>query len=506
MTLDRLRPVLQAALLPGTAIVLAIGIFLVDALTPLDAAIAVLHVVVILLVALSGSARATRFAAVTCTVLTLLGFAVSQHMNPSDGQLARCIFSLLAIATTSLLALRNVADMTQRRRAEQALALNEAFLAEAQRLSRTGSIVVRWPDGVMAWSDEARRILGYSRAIEPSFRRVLDRIHPGDADTIERAHRAMQGAIPFIEVKHRLVMPDGAIRYVHLVARLSMGAADYQEYVGALMDITESTQTQQALQRTLAELAHVSRVTTLGQLAATITHEVTQPIAAIVTCGESALRWLNRPTPDVGEATDSVAQILRDARRASDIIRKVRGIAQRSDPHYELLSLDDLVTESMELIRRDLDENQVAATLDLDTATGVVCGDRTQLQQVLLNLTMNALQAMAAHPAPGRLRITTRIVPAGDSGNDAAPTTQQVETVLVSVRDSGPGFASDDRDAMFQAFYTTKSDGMGMGLSICRSIVEAHGGSILAHTASEGGAQVDVRLPLHVGSDVCGPI
>lgn len=470
-------------LLMGAAGTLGLCVFLIDAFTPLDFAIAVVYVLVILLVALTGAIRATRITAGVALVLTVVAFAVAQNPDPDHGQLARFVFALLAIGTTTLLALRNLSDMARRRRTEAALARSEAFLAEAQRLSKTGSIALRLPNNTMTWSDEAFRIFGYPRGESPHFGMVLTRVHPDDLAEVQRVHAAMLGGIPIVDLRHRLLLPDSSIRHVHLVARRSASAGDQHEYMGALMDITDATQTQQTLHRTMTELAHVARVTTLGQLAASIAHEVTQPMAAIVTCGSSALRWLQRDEPDIAEATESIEQVIRDATRASDIIRQIRAMAQKSEPKYVEIGVDRLVTDSLELVRRELQDHQVSAVLDLDAEQARIHGDRTQLQQVLVNLIVNAAQAMEQVPGRRRLTLATRIM--------------ADRSVLVVVSDTGPGIPEPDMDRLFNPFYTTKAEGMGMGLSICRNIVESHGGSIAAESPAEGGARMIVRLPQH---------
>lgn len=481
-----MRNAITNRLLIGTAGIICLAVFLIDAFTPLDFAIAVVYVLVILLVALTGSIRATRITAGISLVLTVVAFGFSSNPDADHGQLARFAFSLLAIGTTTLLALRNLADMAQRRRAEAALARSEAFLAEAQRLSQTGSIAIRIPSGAMIWSDEAYRIFGYTRADAAHLSMIMTRVHPDDLAEVQRVHAAMLGGTPSVDLRHRLLHPDGAIRHVHLVARRSATDGDQHEYVGALMDITDATATQLALHRTMAELAHVARVTTLGQLAASIAHEVTQPIAAIVTCGSSALRWLQRDEPDIAEASDSIEQVIRDATRASDIIRQIRAMAQKSEPNYVEISVDRLVTESLELVQRELQDHQVSAVLDLDTASAQIHGDWTQLQQVLINLMVNAAQAMSRVAGRRRLTLASRAMPDN--------------SVLLIVTDTGPGIADTDMDRLFNPFFTTKPDGMGMGLSICRNIVESHGGSIEAQTPPEGGARMIVRLPLHAAA------
>ncbi|CAG2133328.1 ATP-binding protein [Cupriavidus plantarum] len=474
-------------LLISAACVLGLAVFLIDALTTLDFAIAVLYVLVILMVALTGSIPATRLAGGASAVLTLTAFGVAPAHMDDQGHLVRCLFALLAICTTTLLALRMLADMAQRRVAEAALARSEAFLAEAQKLSKTGSIFIRFPEGAMAWSTESYRIFGYPSTEEAHLNRIMPRVHPDDLAEVQRTHAAMLGGAPLIELKHRLRMPNDDVLHVHLVARRTVSEGDRHEYVGALMDVTETVRTQQALQGTMAELAHAARVATLGQLAASIAHEVTQPMAAVIACGNSALRWLRRPQPNIEEAADSVEQIVRDASRATEIIQRIRAMARKSTPKYEQIDVNRLVVGALEVVRRELQDHRVAADIDLAAESATIRGDWTQLQQVLVNLMVNAVQAMTAIPGRRRLTVSSRITP------------DNAVTVIVS--DTGPGISPEHMARLFHAFHTTKSNGMGLGLSICRGIVERHGGTIEAESPPGSGATLIVRLPLSTGEN-----
>jgi len=581
------------------ALLLALAVFLIDALTPLDIAIAVLYVVVVLVIAASGSRRRTLVAGAACIVLTLVGFALSIDLNDSAGSVARCAFSLLAITITSILAMRNLDstarlreqvqmlnlthdaivvydmqdcisywnhgaeevygwtaedainqsfhrltqtsfpvpvhviraellrtgrwdgelqhvrrdgkaltissrwalwrdpagrpaailatsnDITERHQAEAALARSEAFLAEAQQLSKTGSVALRLPEEEMTWSDEAYRILGYDMSVPADADHVLERTHPDDLALVQEACARLRAGAPHIDVMHRLLMPDGTVKHVHLVARLTTAAAGRREYVGALMDVTEATLTQQALQRSQTELAHVTRITTLGELAASIAHEVSQPISAIVSSADAAQRWLHRPQPEIEEAIPLIRQIIADAKRSSEIIDQIRAMAQQRDPVHTDVDLNALVRDSVELLRRELQDHGIKLSLQLDASAAYVRGDRVQLQQVVVNLVMNAVQAMDdAGNGRGRLSISTCQL--------------EPDRVRLAVRDSGSGIPAGNADRLFDPFFTTKADGMGIGLSICRSIVEAHAGRIWAESPDGGGALLQVELPLQV--------
>ncbi|MBN3751957.1 PAS domain S-box protein [Paraburkholderia sp. Tr-20389] len=378
-------------------------------------------------------------------------------------------------------------DIEERKQAEQALERSEAFLSDAQRLSRTGSIATRLPAGDMWWSDEVYRIFEYSPDYMPAMQLILARTHPDDLARVRDAYAAGLSGAPYVDVEHRLQMPDGRIKYVHYVAHLAVPQSANIEYVGALMDVTERQLAQDALDRSTAELAHVTRVTMLGELAASIAHEVTQPLAAIVTAGDAATRWLNRAKPDLGEVGQSISQMVRDAKRASDVIRQIRAMAQKRDPSQAVLDLNGIVRESIELVRRELDAARVELEASYAEPPLFVCGDRVQLQQVVINLVMNGVQAMAGVTGRARhMRIGTRRVD-GHYGQ-------------VAVEDSGTGISGESVGRLFNAFFTTKADGMGMGLSICRSIVEAHGGRIWAESEEGRGATMQFVLPIDKGT------
>lgn len=251
-------------------------------------------------------------------------------------------------------------------------------------------------------------------------------------------------------------------------------------------------QRENALHRSQAQLAHATRVTTLGELAASIAHEVNQPLAAISANGEACLRWMNRPQPDMPEAGAAVRRMLEASGRASAVIRRIRLLARKTDPQQLPLDLNEVAEETALLVRRELASHNVTLSLDLDPGLPPVRGDRVQLQQVIINLLMNGMQAMS-QCAPGQALLALRTVavaPADDAGGGAA---------LLGVADSGPGIAAEDAGRLFEAFFTTKSDGMGMGLAICRSIVEAHGGRIWALPDSRSGATMQFQLPALAG-------
>ncbi len=249
-----------------------------------------------------------------------------------------------------------------------------------------------------------------------------------------------------------------------------------------VIDISERVRAQQALQRIQADFTHAARVSMLGELTASIAHEVNQPLAAITTNGEAGLRWLNRPEPDLAEAIALTRRMVADARRAADIIARIRSMATRSTPDHAALSLNGVIEEAMLFLRHEMQAQGVMLKLDLAGDLPAVMGDRTQLQQVVVNLALNAMQAMAQAKTMDRTIVIS-------SGGVA-------DRLQVAIADTGPGIPPDVQERLFDSFFTTKESGMGMGLPICRSIIEAHGGEMRSESnAAAGGAVFRFTLP-----------
>jgi PAS domain S-box-containing protein len=260
-----------------------------------------------------------------------------------------------------------------------------------------------------------------------------------------------------------------------------------------VIDITDRVNAERKLQQIQADYTHAARVATLGELTASIAHEVNQPLAAIVTNGEASLRWLGRAEPDIGEARELAGRMVADARRAADVISRIRGMATRQSAGREMLSVNDVVAETLDFLRRDLQSHEVLVTFNGAVDLPNVEADRTQLQQVLINLAMNAEQAMVQRGVENRrLDIRTAALPDGHG-------------VVVEIRDNGPGIPPDLAARLFESFVTTKPNGLGIGLSICRSIIEAHGGHI--EVTNDGGACFTFTLPVQAleadGGDLC---
>jgi PAS domain S-box-containing protein len=375
-------------------------------------------------------------------------------------------------------------DIEDQRRAEGALQRSEAYLEEAQRLSRTGSFGWKVVGGDITWSKETFEIMQVDRAVKPTIDLALQRVHPDDRHLVQlEMGLALQGKQKH-DYEHRLLLPDGSVKYLHVRAHRVVYDSGEEEIVGALVDVTAAKRAHEALQETQAELAHVTRVATLGELTASIAHEVNQPLTGIVTNGDACLRWLDREVPAIDEARRAVKRIISDADRATNVIRRLRDLSKKATPEMAPLDIDDVIDEAVLLVQRQALSQRVRLNLDLASGLPLVLGDRIQLQQVIINLMVNGIEAMASVTERTRELVVQSRLYEGDE-------------VLVAVRDVGVGIEPENANRLFAAFYTTKPNGMGMGLSICRSIVEAHGGRIWASANAGPGATIQFSLPQH---------
>ncbi|MFM0221690.1 ATP-binding protein [Paraburkholderia dipogonis] len=373
-------------------------------------------------------------------------------------------------------------DITQRRRAEELVRKSQAqYLAEAQQLSHTGSFGWNVVTGELFWSEEAFRIFECDPARAPTLETVRERLHPGDLDIFERMLSQVSSTADDFDIEHRLLFPDGRVKHLHVVAHASDAVGGSRHFIGAVMDVTSARKTETQLRQTQSELARASRISALGELSASIAHEVGQPLAAIVTSGEACLRWLHRKPPNMEEVESCVSEMTSEGTRAAEIVQRVRRLMKGAPPEHAPVEVNELVDEVVALTKGEMESHGCCLELHLAPAVPAVSGDRVQLQQVLINIIINGLQSMATTPGKHRLTVSSSTNADGD--------------IVLSVRDSGPGISEDNLTRLFDAFFTTRSTGMGMGLAICTSIVEAHGGEISASNNPEGGATFRVTLP-----------
>jgi C4-dicarboxylate-specific signal transduction histidine kinase len=285
-------------------------------------------------------------------------------------------------------------------------------------------------------------------------------------------------------VNCRIIRPDGTVRDIDSFAHpVFNDASELTEYIGTIIDITERKRADEALQNAQAELAHVTRLTTMGELAASIAHEVNQPLAAVVTNANAALRWLAAATPNLDEARDALRRVIRDGNRASDVIARIRSLSTKTVTDKELLNINQLIQEVLALAQTEVRRNGIALQMDLAGTLPPVLGDRVQLQQVVLNLIINGIEAMKTVEERQRdLIITTQ--------------KNKADQLRVAIKDSGIGLDLQTTGKIFDPFYTTKPEGMGMGLTISRSIIEAHDGNLWAVPNEGPGATFQFTLPI----------
>jgi PAS domain S-box-containing protein len=366
------------------------------------------------------------------------------------------------------------------------LARSEAFLSEGQRMSKTGSWSWTLSTGKLVWSEEHSRIFGYDRADDSKleFGMFLERLHPEDRPFVQqRLDTAIRNSEGFA-FDFRLGLPDGSVKHVHGVGRPILGeSGEVREYVGTTIDLTERKRSEDALRKAQADLMRVSRLTTMGELAGSIAHEVNQPLGAILMNSETGLRVLARPDADIAKAGEILKRVAADAKRASEIIDRIRAMATRRVPEQVPLSLADVIEESITFLRYELQSRGISVRLELAPDLPQVVGDRTQLQQVVMNLAINAVQAMAPSEQ-ARPGILIRTVLTDD------------QMACCYVEDSGPGIDPSHLPHLFDSFFTTKDSGIGLGLAISRSIIEAHRGHMRADNGSTlGGARFGFMLP-----------
>jgi PAS domain S-box-containing protein len=403
-------------------------------------------------------------------------------------------------------------EINERLRAEAVARRSEAYLAEAESLSKSGSWA--WNPAtkeITHWSQERYRLFGFDpKAGIPSFEAILQRIHPEDRikwlengeDTIRERRDS--------DLEFRVVLPDGEIKHLYGVGHpIFSESGDLVEVMGLGMDITERKRVERelrqkevSLREAQSNLAHVSRLTTMGELAVSIVHEVNQPIAGIVTNANAALRWLAGTVPNLNETGETIRRIVRDGKRAGEIVGRIRALAKKAPPQKDWLDLNQAIAEVIAIARSELQRHRVSLQTQLAYDLPLIMGDRIQLQQVVLNLLVNAIEAMSGvSEGPRDLWVSSqKVTEIPDEANEgkfaSGSAVGAARTyVLIAVRDSGPGLDPSALNRLFDAFYTTKPQGLGMGLPISRSIVEAHGGLLWATANVPRGAVFQFTLP-----------
>jgi len=388
--------------------------------------------------------------------------------------------------------LRDITDVrkriAERERAEAALKQSEAFLAEGQRLSRTGSFSWCMASGEIIWSEQLYRIFELDRAVPVTMDAIVSRVHPDDAAMFDQVMRHAREYGEDFAFEHRLRMGDESVKHVHVSAHAVRDAKGRREYIGAVQDVTEARLSEQALARARAELTRVTRITTLGALTASIAHEVNQPLSGIITNASTCARMLDGSPPNVAGARETARRMLRDGNRAAQVIARLRALfAKKDSAALDDVDLNEAAREVIALSLTELQGNHVIVSTEFADELAHVLGDRIQLQQVILNLVRNASEAMTGVHDRAR-EIAIRTAPDGD------------DRVCLSVRDTGTGLSREVMERLFDAFYTTKQSGMGIGLAISRSIIESHQGRLWATNNAPFGATFHLSIPRRADS------
>jgi PAS domain S-box-containing protein len=491
------------------AVALASAIFIFDTVSPAGIAIAVLYAIVIMMSIDLCERHGIILVSLGCAGLTLVSYLIGHGLQFEDGPLFRCLVSLSAIAITGLLALRN-------KRATEILSQSErryrtifqtagvsiweedfsAIRSALGNLRRRGVTDIR---GYMAENpefvqncislaqtldvnDAALRLLG-AREKAQIMSSLKNFFLPETADCFREMLCAMFEGGHSFEYETAIRTAGGERRAIMMAATFPPDTESYDNVLISVLDITERDRARRALQQAQSTLAHVSRVSTLGELTASIAHEVNQPLAAIVTNGEACLRWLDRKPPDLDEARACIERTVGEGRRAGAVVQRLRALARRADPQIVSLDVNAAIQEAVRLVQREAADHGVAIRLDLRPSLPELRIDRIQLQQILINLMINAMHAMeAVEGRPREMSILSRAEPPA--------------ALRISVSDRGIGIAPDAMARLFDAFFTTRHEGIGLGLSICRSIVEFYGGRIWAENNADHGATMHILFPV----------
>src|SRR5208337_4059430 len=375
-------------------------------------------------------------------------------------------------------------DITERKRAEEKLRRSEAFLAEGQHLGQIGSFFWRVATDEITWSEQLYRIYELEIGVPVTLELIRTRVHPEDVSLLEKmkmVEQARNGGKDF-EWQYRLLMPDHSIKYMHAVAHATRDQDGQLEYIASVQDVTARRLAEEARDKARSELTHMARAMSLGTLTASIAHELNQPLSGIVTNASTCMRMLAADPPNVDGARETARRMIRDGNRASEVITRLRALFGKKETTNESVDLNDATREVLALSSSELQRSRVILRPELAEDLPVVTGDRVQLQQVILNLIRNASDAMSAvDDRPRQLLIRTE--------------RDECDHVRLTVRDAGVGFDPQAADRLFESFYTTKNDGMGIGLSVSRSIIESHHGRLWATLNNGPGAAFLFSIP-----------
>jgi PAS domain S-box-containing protein len=382
-------------------------------------------------------------------------------------------------------------DVTERKRTEEALRQTEYYLAEGERLTHTGSYAWNKDSGLVYASAELSRVFGFDpEEPAPPHAAYRQRVHPDDLAMFDELEEKSIREGADLDWVYRIVLPDGTLKYLHVVARPVFNASgEVVGNIGTTHDVTErkrAEEDRERLRQAEADLAYMSRVTTMGELTASLAHEIKQPMAAAAINANTCLRWLTRNHPDVEEAREAAVRIVKDVTRGADIISRFRALFEKGESQRGLVDVNEVIQEMIILLRSQATRYSISIRAELAEDLPQVIADRVQLQQLFMNLMLNGIEAMKDMSPAGELTIKSQ---QGEDGQ-----------LLISVSDTGVGLPAEQTDQIFDAFFTTKPQGPGMGLRISRSIVESHGGRLWATPNSGRGATLQFTLACEVAA------
>jgi PAS domain-containing protein len=376
-----------------------------------------------------------------------------------------------------------VAASIERARGVESIRRCEELLSRVQRLSSTGTFLWRIASGEFIGSDEVYRIFEADRSVALTLEFIAGRMHPEDAPGFRASLECARGIAGDFECEHRLQMPDDSLKYVRIGGHHNPGPGGAFEYIGVIQDVTQRRFAEKTLCKLRAELTRLARVASLGALTASIVHEVNQPLCSCITNASTCVRMLDETALDLDGARETARRTIRDGRRAAEVITRLRALFGKKGPPADAVDINEAVQEVVALASGELRRNDVIVRTQLAQNLPSVSGDRVQLQQVILNLILNALDAMSGiHHCPRRLSIRTQL--------------GEADSVRVLVKDAGVGFKQGELEKLFEAFYTTKEEGMGIGLSVSRSIIESHRGRLWGRSNEGAGATFCFSIPV----------
>jgi PAS domain S-box-containing protein len=373
-------------------------------------------------------------------------------------------------------------DIEDRKRTEAALRRSETFLSEGQRISSTGSFSWQLDTDEFTFSDELRRLFEFEPDVPVTLERIAERVHPDDLPLLADNVATVRAGFDNPEYEIRMSLPDGRIKYMRVLGRVFSQPDGRLECLGAVQDVTQRRFAEEGLHKVRSELAHVTRVLSFNALTASIAHEINQPLSGILTNASACMRLLAADPPKIGSAVETAKRTIRDGNRAAEIVLRLRKLYSKETARAEDVDINKAATEVIALASSDLQRKSVIVRTDFADDLPLIAADKVQLQQVILNMLTNAADAMSS--VKDRDRAVT-IRTARDNGDG----------ILLSVHDVGAGLGSQDAEELFQPFFTTKASGMGIGLSVSRSIIESHGGRLWAAPNAGVGATFSFSVP-----------